>query len=1376
MMASTASTKGRPGPRIAVPLPKAMPELPSIDTWGDSDSESEETGAEFKALDPVRTHFRRALARNASNAPTPSAPLRLRKYKKLPANFTYLETDRAYSLVDGIVHRHYRGSDIMSFPWVNDNVDKRFFAMVGIGHYDYDTKRYASISQWGANVGCPIKQGQRVMITPNLDTQWPSLSVFVKRDNGRTVECRIFGSECDTFSVDGPSGRVDDWWFEADSEQFAQKSNNKLLQFTWQIRVGAKVAWGGITAEEISSMTEQWFTDHPADRLLAQLQSEFTGSATITVPDKVDPEPFSKYFRALMNTAIEHGNLWFWHLQHPEQRMTVRNFLLDGVDSAPPRWLVKEWLAIPASDGSGVEKVVPVKWACFSEPGVWPDEITTNAIYRLDLARCRPINDVALRAGLDKQAGDIISTWMPYKQTVDEAKSKGYYLVNVWCSFSTSAINGKALCPERNTPVTIQVLTDNGRFHHGKYFGFVVPDVMLNGCAFAVFVYGDIGVPERCTSETGIVHISVDIDINSVSVDRMMGACIELGVLTRNRKPGSMEIDFGRFFMGFPATPGCGGTFAATMESEQLEHIVRINRKRGANDRQLDFVREVCSNRDGVVYLNGPPGTGKSRSIANLSHSIVDTNRFYRQNEKHTILVTAPTNKAVESLLRKLVEDDPDCEERVVVHFQGAASKTGAGHDSAEQSVPEGMPKDAESAVWEMLDFWSTNEVEDGNLGRYSFQRVFLRWYTEAAAEELHPMQSFAKKYADAVRRLRLTDKQIGGRKGKLTGPAAAAAGKLERVRLRESKEEDEQTLMQYFFAYYVDILCSTMNSAGHPKLRATCQATIAILDEAGVSTTPDILNPLVANSKTLQAVILAGDHKQQRPMVQNQGQNEFAQVHPASLLEDIAVREGDSGKVPLMKRIVLQVQYRMPPDIMDLVNSLVYDDQLQSDQSVLADQDQATLAKQVFSNLGPCFKKEWNYFAVSVSGEDVCSEAFTNTTSLMNVFEAEAVVQTALKLVGHEGHEMSDVAGGSINARNILVITPYSGQASLLWTRFREVGLITDVEADSARINSFAQVQGDEELIVLVSFCTNIPERELAIQFAVEEHGLTVALSRARAFLVLFGNFKTWAEGKINNVDGFFPNRKFKMLHQLLELLCEQEDPAACRIVSMDNYNTFLEDKQPTTATFLDSLVEHSVDQPRAGGGKRKSPNDGFQAVEADGRRRAGQNKKAKGSRAAVQRSGGTGNALLEQAIAKEASALKAELAALTTMSSAEVAMFYSRWSGEATHQRLGDAMRALVDERYFALKAAKPLAKQAETSTQPRANATQSMAGHFLPRKDDGDRPAPKGKERQHQPGPQVQMPGEFSSTQAESSYASAATPAVTRREWNNARVDET
>lgn len=94
-----------------------------------------------------------------------------------------------------------------------------------------------------------------------------------------------------------------------------------------------------------------------------------------------------------MNTAIEHRNLWFWRIQHPDVKMSTRNFMLKHTDATPPRWMIQEWLTVASEDGQDTEKVVPVKKRNSLDFGVWPKEETTNAIYHLDLARSRRIND-----------------------------------------------------------------------------------------------------------------------------------------------------------------------------------------------------------------------------------------------------------------------------------------------------------------------------------------------------------------------------------------------------------------------------------------------------------------------------------------------------------------------------------------------------------------------------------------------------------------------------------------------------------------------------------------------------------------------------------------------------------------------------------------------------------------------------------------------------------------------------------------------------------------------------------------------------------------------------------------------------------------------
>jgi hypothetical protein len=169
---------------VRVPSVESMPDPPSMDDWPDSDPEPEGgTGAEFNLPHPVQAEW-----------------------------FEIRDSERMYPLVNPVVRQHYLDGNIMRFPWFNDVPDKRFLAMIGIAHYSSIGDRYIHVSHWGANQGCPIKVGQHVTITPNLETQRPSLSIFVRQDDGTTVSCRVYGNQCSTFSVNGP-GNVGDWWF-----------------------------------------------------------------------------------------------------------------------------------------------------------------------------------------------------------------------------------------------------------------------------------------------------------------------------------------------------------------------------------------------------------------------------------------------------------------------------------------------------------------------------------------------------------------------------------------------------------------------------------------------------------------------------------------------------------------------------------------------------------------------------------------------------------------------------------------------------------------------------------------------------------------------------------------------------------------------------------------------------------------------------------------------------------------------------------------------------------------------------------------------------------------------------------------------------------
>jgi hypothetical protein len=96
--------------------------------------------------------------------------------------------------------------------------------------------------------------------------------------------------------------------YEHGSEQLNQRSDDKLLQFNWQLKAGARLAWSGITQAEIEGMNSEWLIAHPSDAMLVELSSNFNMSASITLKDE-DPKLFAEYFEAMMNTAIHYSNL-----------------------------------------------------------------------------------------------------------------------------------------------------------------------------------------------------------------------------------------------------------------------------------------------------------------------------------------------------------------------------------------------------------------------------------------------------------------------------------------------------------------------------------------------------------------------------------------------------------------------------------------------------------------------------------------------------------------------------------------------------------------------------------------------------------------------------------------------------------------------------------------------------------------------------------------------------------------------------------------------------------------------------------------------------------------------------------------------------------
>ena len=79
----------------------------------------------------------------------------------------------------------------------------------------------------------------------------------------------------------------------------------------------------------------------------------------------------------------------------------------------------------------------------------------------------------------------------------------------------------------------------------------------------------------------------------------------------------------------------------------------------GINPEQKLFIKTAMSLEYKVLGLHGPPGTGKTFTICKLLKQLI-------QNKESKILVCAPTNTAVDNILKKFANDNEDLKESLI--------------------------------------------------------------------------------------------------------------------------------------------------------------------------------------------------------------------------------------------------------------------------------------------------------------------------------------------------------------------------------------------------------------------------------------------------------------------------------------------------------------------------------------------------------------------------------------------------------------------------------------------------------------------------------------------------------------------------------------
>lgn len=256
-------------------------------------------------------------------------------------------------------------------------------------------------------------------------------------------------------------------------------------------------------------------------------------------------------------------------------------------------------------------------------------------------------------------------------------------------------------------------------------------------------------------------------------------------------------------------------------------------------------------------------------------------------------------------------------------------------------------------------------------------------------------------------------------------------------------------------------------------------QFDLAIIDEAGRATVPEILIPILRSRK----VILVGDHYQLPPSIAPLLREDDAAQELGFLREsflDTSFFEVMFERLPAECRETLNLQYRMAPAIGDLVSELFY---TRHDERVLHNgHDPKEFEKR--------YVLEKSIYWVDVKGRQRQSR---HSKSKENSQEVKEIARF-----------LGELAESTQAKHTVAVITPYGGQKERIRERLRALGWsegrLGTLEVAVDTVDAF---QGSEADIV----CYSTVRTEGSLNFLLDRKRLNVACSRARLHLVFFGH-----------------------------------------------------------------------------------------------------------------------------------------------------------------------------------------------------------------------------------------------------------------------------
>lgn len=352
----------------------------------------------------------------------------------------------------------------------------------------------------------------------------------------------------------------------------------------------------------------------------------------------------------------------------------------------------------------------------------------------------------------------------------------------------------------------------------------------------------------------------------------------------------------------------------------------------------------------------------------------------------------------------------------------------------------------------------------------------------------------------------------------------------------QELKKKDEENYKKMYsygeeqILKAAEVICCTCTTSFDPRLKKYTFRHV-LIDEATQAVEPECLLPMLSGCKK---AILVGDHMQLGPVVISR------QASLAGLKQSLFERLIKIG----VKPEILQVQYRMHPDLSAFSSNNFYNGQLLNG---VSESSRIFKTKPKSKFVWPNPKKQTFFW--HVKGVE---EPSATGTSFLNRSEVVLIDKILTPMIS-DGVSPDDIG----------IITPYKGQRGYLTQYLLKSGTLEPSVYKRIEIASIDSFQGREKEVILIS--TVRSSEKMGIGFLADSKRLNVALTRAKKAMIVVGNAVVLCKNKFWNSLLYQYSKEETVfegndLNSLMPMIYQFQNPKEFKVENRNDFYSDLE------------------------------------------------------------------------------------------------------------------------------------------------------------------------------------------------------------------------